>query len=634
MLVVADDPTRALEVCAVASRHASLCEGVSRAASWSDARARLERGADDACVVVWSPGSEAASELLHDASAQGWSVPLIVVTRVEDPAAEGAAMMLGVAEWLVRPALTALELERAVRNAVWRSTVNRSLSERERTFRAAFEGGDEARLLVDDAGRCRDANAVARRVFDLPAGDLVGVSLAALVGAFGHARLAALWATDEASAREAALRVQRPSGASVTYEASVVPRILHDCHLVVLRDITRREEMRMRLSLSERMSSLGTLAAGMAHAINNPLQVIYASVDLVQQHLGRARAVGPGAAEEIDEALSEMVVAREAAERVQRVVRDLAVFTRADHGETARVNLAVPLETAVRLTATTIRHRATLVKDIRPGASVMGNEAQLTQVFVHLLLHAAQAIAEGAATQNEVRVALARAADGRVQVTVSDTGHGMSPEVVAQVFDPFFTTRAVGEGVGLGLSVCHGTVTAMGGEILVESERGRGTTFRVILPTLGGSGRPATMTPIPVLETVPRSRVLVIDDDPLVVRSLTRLLQGHHEVEALTDAREALARVLSGERFDVILCDVMMPEMSGVDFYQALVAQVPAQAARVVFVTGGAFSTETRAFLEAGQHRVVEKPVTRETLFKALLRVLPDGQGDGAPGAR
>jgi signal transduction histidine kinase len=177
-----------------------------------------------------------------------------------------------------------------------------------------------------------------------------------------------------------------------------------------------------------------------------------------------------------------MAVAREAAERVQRVVRDLAVFTRADHGETSRVNLSVPLETAIRLTATTIRHRATLVKDIRPGASVTGNEAQLTQVFVHLLLNAAQAIPEGASAQNEVRVSLARVPDGRVQVTVSDTGHGMSPEVVAQVFDPFFTTRSVGEGVGLGLSVCHGTVTAMGGEILVESERGKGTTFRVILP--------------------------------------------------------------------------------------------------------------------------------------------------------
>ncbi len=319
-----------------------------------------------------------------------------------------------------------------------------------------------------------------------------------------------------------------------------------------------------------------------------------------------------------------MAVAREAAERVQRVVRDLAVFTRADHGETSRVNLSVPLETAIRLTATTIRHRATLVKDIRPDTSVTGNEAQLTQVFVHLLLNAAQAIPEGAATQNEVRVSLARVPDGRVQVTVSDTGHGMSPEVVAQVFDPFFTTRSVGEGVGLGLSVCHGTVTAMGGEILVESERGKGTTFRVILPALGGSGRPATMTPIPVFDTVPRSHVLVIDDDPLVVRSLTRLLQGHHEVEALTDAREGLSRIESGERFDVILCDVMMPEMSGVDFYQeAHGDRVPEQAARVVFVTGGAFSPETRAFLEAGQHRVVEKPVTRGTLFKALLRVLP-----------
>jgi signal transduction histidine kinase/ActR/RegA family two-component response regulator len=627
VLVAADDPGRALEVCAVASRHESLREGVSCASSWVEARARLQRGADDACVVVWSPGSEPASELLHDASAQGWSVPLIVVTPVEDPAAEGVAMLLGVSQWLVRPALTALDLERAVRNAVWRAAVHRRLREREHTFRAAFEGGDEARLLVDDEGRCRDANAVARRVFALPAGDLVGVSLAALVGAVAHARLASLWAPQGPTPREATLRVQHPGGASVTYEASVVPRILLDCHLAVLRDVTSREEMRMRLSLSERMSSLGTLAAGMAHAINNPLQVIYTSVDLVQLHLDRARAADPGAAVEIDEALTEMAVAREAAERVQRVVRDLAVFTRADHGETSRVNLSVPLETAIRLTATTIRHRATLVKDIRPGASVTGNEAQLTQVFVHLLLNAAQAIPEGASAQNEVRVSLARVPDGRVQVTVSDTGHGMSPEVVAQVFDPFFTTRSVGEGVGLGLSVCHGTVTAMGGEILVESERGKGTTFRVILPVLGGSGRPATMTPIPVLDAVPRSHVLVIDDDPLVVRSLTRLLQGHHEVEALTDAREGLARVLSGERFDAILCDVMMPEMSGVDFYQALVARVPEQAARVVFVTGGAFSPETRAFLEAGQHRVVEKPVTRGTLFNALLRVLHEERG-------
>lgn len=627
MLVAADQPARAAEVCAIASQHESLRDGLT-GATWAEARARLQGALDDACVVVWTPGSPAASDLLYDASAQGWSVPIVVVARDEDPEAEVSAMLLGVSEWLVRPALTATDLERALRNAVWRAAVNRSLRERERTFRAAFEGGDEARLLVDEAGRCRDANAVARRVFGLPAGELTEVNLAALVGAAAHARLASLWASQETDdAREATLRVQRPDGGSVTYEASVVPRILRDCHLVVLRDVTSREEMRMRLSLSERMSSLGTLAAGMAHAINNPLQVIYTSVDLVQQHLSHARAADPGAAAEIDEALTEMLSAREAAERVQRVVRDLAVFTRADHGETSRVNLSVPLETAIRLTATTIRHRATLVKDIRPGAAVMGNEAQLTQVFVHLLLNAAQAIPEGASTQNEVRVSLGRAADQRVQVTVSDTGHGMSPEVVAQVFDPFFTTRSVGEGTGLGLSVCHGTVTAMGGEILVESERGKGSTFRVILPALGGAARPATMTPVPVLDAVPRSHVLVIDDDPLVVRSLTRLLQGRHEVESLTDAREALARVLAGDRFDAILCDVMMPEMSGVDFYQELVARAPDQASRVVFVTGGAFSPETRAFLEAGKHRVVEKPVTRGTLFKALLRVLPEDPG-------
>lgn len=229
--------------------------------------------------------------------------------------------------------------------------------------------------------------------------------------------------------------------------------------------MTGREEVRQRLAPSERMLSLGTLASGMAHTINNPLQVLYSSIDLMQESLERARTShGRNVQAEIDAvALNSPRPAERAAERVRRVVRDLAVFTRTDGGETSRVNLATPLETAIRLTENTIRHRATLVKEVRPVASVMGNEALLTQVFVHLYLDAAQSIKQGSAAHNEVRVSVGRTADGRVQVSVSDTGHGMSPGVLGRVFDPFFTTRPVGEGAGLGLSVCHGTVASMGG---------------------------------------------------------------------------------------------------------------------------------------------------------------------------
>ncbi|MFO0651536.1 MAG: ATP-binding protein [Polyangiales bacterium] len=625
LLVVAEDAAERGTLSVVASRHDALRDGVSCVVSWDEARARLAEERDDACVLAWTSAGRGPVELLRDAATSGRDTPIIVWARGEDPVGERVAMSLGAADWLVRPTLSPEELERAVRNAVSRAAALRALREREQRSRSAFESGDKSRLLVDDEGLCIDANAVARRAFGLPSGDLGRTDLASLLGPAARDVLASHWTgRDARPAYELTLRVQDPGGAQRTYEASVVPRAVPGGNLVVLRDVTGREEVRQRLALSERMLSLGTLASGMAHTINNPLQVLYSSIDLMQESLERARTShGRNVQAEIDAVAFELASAREAAERVRRVVRDLAVFTRTDGGETSRVNLATPLETAIRLTENTIRHRATLVKEVRPVASVMGNEAQLTQVFVHLLLNAAQSIKQGSPAHNEVRVSVGRTADGRVQVSVSDTGHGMSPEVLGRVFDPFFTTRPVGEGAGLGLSVCHGTVASMGGEIVVESELGRGSTFRVLLPAVGVTGRPATVTPIPEPDAVPRSRVLVIDDDPMVCRSLTRLLQAHHDVEPITEAADGLSRIASGERFDVILCDVMMPEMSGVEFYQKLQVVAPEQAARVVFVTGGVFSPEARAFLDAGKHRVIEKPVTQGALYKALLRIVP-----------
>jgi PAS domain S-box-containing protein len=625
LLIAAEEPADRAALSSLASRHDALRDEVSCAASWSEARARLAEGRDDVCVLVWSSGASGPIGLLRDVSTSGFEAPVVVWSRAEDPASERVAMAHGAADWIVRPSLTVEELERLVRNTVARTSTARSLRLREQRSRAVFESGDNARILVDDGGRCLDANTVARRAFGLPAGDLQGAELTSLVGPAARDVLAPHWAgRDPRPAFEIILRVQAPGGVQRTYEASVVPRAIPGGHLVGLRDVTGREEVRQRLALTERMMSLGTLASGMAHTINNPLQVLYSSIDLMSQSLGRARSShGRAMVSELDAASAELTTAREAAERVRRVVRDLAVFTRTDGGETSRVNLSTPLETAIRLTENTIRHRATLVKEVRPVASVMGNEALLTQVFVHLLLNAAQSIEQGSPAHHEVRVTVGRTADGRVQVSVRDTGHGMSPEVLSRVFDPFFTTRPVGEGAGLGLSVCHGTVASMGGEIQVESELGRGSTFRVLLPAVGVTGRPAKMTPVPEPDAIPRSRVLVIDDDPMVCRSLTRLLQAHHDVEPITDARDGLARIEGGERFDVILCDVMMPEMSGVDFYQALQARDPEQASRVVFVTGGVFSPDARAFLDAGKHRVIEKPVTQGALYKALLRVVP-----------
>jgi CheY-like chemotaxis protein len=191
-------------------------------------------------------------------------------------------------------------------------------------------------------------------------------------------------------------------------------------------------------------------------------------------------------------------------------------------------------------------------------------------------------------------------------VEVQDSGCGIPPENLRCIFDPFFTTKPVGEGTGLGLSICHSIVTALGGDIQVQSGPGEGALFRVVLPAASEEGVAPSVVAAPVRG--PRGRILVVDDEPLVAKSLVRLLAAEHQAEAITSARTALTRLLAGEHFDLVFCDVMMPEMSGRDFWEALGARAPALQQRVVFITGGAFTAEARKFLEGVAGRAVPKP--------------------------
>jgi signal transduction histidine kinase/ActR/RegA family two-component response regulator len=498
----------------------------------------------------------------------------------------------------------------------------------EQVLRATFERGPEARLLVDDEGRCLSANKNARTIFSQICTDVEEATDIKTLFDF-DARLAfsTLWSGRHVQPeQEGTLRARGEGSVLKTYEVQLSSRISDGVHLVTLRDVTEREELRLRLGVNERVSSLGTLASGMAHEINNPLQVIYTSLDVMVRGVGRLAPLGHSPVPVVNEIARELETVRTAAERVQRVVSDMSVFTRAGSDELVPVRVSEALDTAIRATTNIICHRATLVKDIRRTPAVLANEARLTQVFAQLLINASQAIPEGAAGQNEVRVSLFES-QKRIEVEISDTGHGMSQEVLRRAFDPFFTTRPVGKGMGLGLSVCHATIAALGGTISADSEPGRGSTFRVSLPVAGASPRVSSITPVPTMLHIPRGLVLVVDDDPMVCKSLSRLLQSQHDVESLTSPRDALARIRSGEVFDAILCDVMMPEMSGVEFYQELAIHAPSQAAKVVFVSGGVFSEEARSFLDSGKHRVIEKPVKSQIVFKALAAVLLSTKG-------
>lgn len=242
-----------------------------------------------------------------------------------------------------------------------------------------------------------------------------------------------------------------------------------------------RRQMREQLVVSDRLASIGMLAAGVAHEINNPLSAIAAHLELAALEL----QTSPLAHEQ--NIWASVRDALEATNHLRQIVRDLGVLGR---GSTPGVQPLAPvqvdrvLDIALRMAWSQIRPRAQIVKRIRPVPPILGDESRLAQVFLNLLVNAAHAIEPGEAAANEISVATLVDTDGRhVVVEVSDTGSGIAPEALAHIFEPFYTTKAAGVGTGLGLAITRGIVTSLGGSIEVESAVGRGSTFRVHLPS-------------------------------------------------------------------------------------------------------------------------------------------------------
>jgi PAS domain S-box-containing protein len=267
-------------------------------------------------------------------------------------------------------------------------------------------------------------------------------------------------------------------------------------------DITDRKLMMAKLHMADRMASVGTLAAGIAHEINNPLAYVAGNVEYAIELLEPVAALrsaeapsAPGAA--ATECITVLRDVQEGAERVRQIVRDLKVFSRSDEEQRTPVPLAKAIQGALKLAEADIRYRARLVTRLAELPPVLANEARLSQVFLNLLLNAAQAIPEGRPDANQITVETRLDPPGRAVAEVSDTGAGIPPDVLKRIFDPFFTTKPVGVGTGLGLTICHSIVTGLGGDIEVTSEVGKGTTFRITLPVTGSVGLRESLAPTP-----------------------------------------------------------------------------------------------------------------------------------------
>ncbi len=307
------------------------------------------------------------------------------------------------------------------------------------------------------------------------------------------------------------------------------------------------------------------------------------------------------------------------ARRVEEVIRDLQSLARAEDERTAPVQMERVMAAALNLIATRLTARAEVVQDLASLPAVEANAGQLCHVFVSLLVNAVEAIEEGAPESNRITLR-AWQEDGTVIGEIRDTGSGIPENIQGRVFDPFFSTKERTVGTGLGLAVCQRMVSEIGGHVDFESRVGQGTSFRVRLPALPGKTAGPVEPPTGVDTAASRAVVLVVDDEPMLRTMLVEMLSEHHDVVVAASADEAQA--LLHRPFDAILCDLTMPLRTGIEFHRWIREHRPELVSRVLFMTGGCFTTEDRDYLDALPTDTLAKPFSEDEVLAALSAVL------------
>jgi PAS domain S-box-containing protein len=413
-----------------------------------------------------------------------------------------------------------------------------------------------------------------------------------------------------------------PDGNELFVEISAIP-IEYEGEPAVLafaRDVTERKAMLTQLTEADKLAAVGTLAAGVAHEINNPLAYLLLNLEFMIRELPRL----VGDASRLEPMLKRLRETKQGAERVKTIVRDLQTFTRKHDGIHGPVDLEAAIDAALHMARHEVRHRAHLIKTCEAIPAVHGNATRFEQLFLNLLINAAHAVQDLDPKRNRIEIDVRRGQGETVVVRVTDNGIGMTKDVLKRVFDPFFTTKPTGVGTGLGLPICHGIVGAAGGDIQIESAPGVGTTVTVVLRARSGDKRPVRIATPAAFPAARRGRVLIIDDERPVVDSLAVALGDEHDVTAIGSAAEARALFEAGERFDVVLCDLVMPGETGMSLFEHVKKTCPLLAPRFVFMSGGAFLPEAERFLQQLSNPRIDKPFDVAAMRRLVDRMLEE----------
>jgi len=550
-----------------------------------------------------------ANEMLR-AWRAGEPIPKFYRTAILTPRGERIPVDVSLSTTMWNGCKATVAFVRDVRDAL---RASQRLEESEKRFRAVVELAPDAVVVAVD-GKIRYANRAAAQVFRFAtSSELVGRELMSFVEptekAIASTRIGSVVRGSRLLPRE--YIAVRADGTSFPFEIASMsidwegePAILG-----IGRDLTERRRTDAELIQADRMASVGLLAAGVAHEINNPLTYMLL-------HLTKLRRMLPGllpddgVRAEVDRLLAQ---ALEGGDRVGGIVRDLLSFVRGHDSGHGTCDVTQVAESALKLAHTALDSRARVVRKLEATPPVQADEARLGQVFVNLIANALQAMRDIPEARRELEVCVGMD-DGRVRADICDRGPGIDPAIAEHIFDPFFTTKDVGEGTGLGLAISKSIITGAGGVLQVFPRDGGGTRLSMWLPVAERKHTvPRRTTPIPEV----RGRVLLIDDDAQVANAIADLLSERYEVECSDNCREGL-RLLLEHPFDAILCELTLTGGGGVAEIERALDDRPGLFGRILFMSGGARTEAQRRFAAAHAERVLSKPLDVEVLFERL----------------
>jgi two-component system NtrC family sensor kinase len=399
----------------------------------------------------------------------------------------------------------------------------------------------------------------------------------------------------------------RPGSASLRIEA-------------IMRDVTERRkreeqarDLQHQLSQAEKLAALGQTMSGVAHELNNPLATILACAERLTVR-------------DLDDATRrDLEVIHNAAERAARIVRNLQTFARKRHTTRTSVDLNQVIRDTMALHAFNERRKDIAVETaLAPTLPpVFVDPHQIQQILLNLVTNAEQAMREAGGRGR--LVIRSREDDEReaVIVDVEDDGPGIPRDVQARIFDPFFTTKPVGQGTGLGLTVAYAIAEEHGGTLGFRSEPGRGTCFTLTLPATGSGVKKYATKPVEPAPSVPRgTRALVIEDEKALGEAVAAaLVDTGFQVDRASDGQEGLSR-LAERHYDVIVCDLKMPRVDGMTFFNTVAPRMPNIARRLIFVTGDVAGTDAELFLQQSGCKWIPKPFRLRDLVRVAVELL------------